>query len=179
MPGSDNYEYEKSNIPQDIDAYSPYVEKQQSSFVNDLNNSVYANSSLSLVQFDLGQIFNSSSVSDPADMYLVVPICMVAACRTNSAVVTTASPGGSQLLSLKSNFIHLISQADIQVGGKTLESSQPHLNIVKHFKMISELSVNDLPRSDPLWDFLIDLIQQEVCVMYQLPQLLMEILAMV
>ncbi len=55
MPGSDNYEYEKSNIPQDIDAYSPYVEKQQSSFVNDLNNSVYANSSLSLVQFDLGK----------------------------------------------------------------------------------------------------------------------------
>ena len=144
MSSSDNYEYEKSNIPQDIDAYSPYVEKQQSSFVNDLNNSVYANSSLSLVQFDLGQIFNSSSVSDPADMYLVVPICMVAACRTNSAVVTTASPGASQLCSLKSNFIHLIAQADIQVGGKTLESSQPHLNIVKHFKMISELSVNDL-----------------------------------
>ena len=113
MSGSDNYEYEKSNIPQDIDAYSPYVEKQQSSFVNDLNNSVYANSSLSLVQFDLGQIFNSSSVSDPGDMYLVVPICMVAACRTNSAVVTTASPGASQLCSLKSNFIHLISQADL------------------------------------------------------------------
>ncbi len=65
MSSSDNYEYEKSNIPQDIDAYSPYAEKQQSSFVNDLNNSVYANSSLSLVRFDLGQIFNSSSVTDP------------------------------------------------------------------------------------------------------------------
>ena len=59
MSGSDNYEYEKSNQSQNIDSYSPYVEKQQSSFVNDLNNSVYANSSLSLVQFDLGQIFNS------------------------------------------------------------------------------------------------------------------------
>ncbi len=77
-------------------------------------------------------------------MYLVVPLCIVAACRTNSTVVTTTSPGGSQLCSLKSNFIHLISQADVQIGGRTLESSQPHLNIVKHFKMISELSVNDL-----------------------------------
>ena len=144
MPGSDNYEYEKSNIPQDIDTYSPYVEKQQSSFVNDLNNSVYANSSLSLVQFDLGQIFNSSSVSDPADMYLVVPMCMVAACRTNTGVVTTVSPGGSNLCSIKTNFINLIHQADIQIGGKTIESAQPFLNIVKHFKMISELSVNDL-----------------------------------
>ena len=84
MSSGDNYEYEKANIPQDIDAYSPYVEKQQSNFVNDLNNSVYANSSLSLVQFDLGQIFNSSSVSDTADMYLVLPITVVAACRTNT-----------------------------------------------------------------------------------------------
>ena len=86
-------------------------------------------------------------------MYLVVTICMVAACRTNSAVVTTASPGASQLCSLKSNFIHLIAQADIQVGGKTLESSQPHLNIVKHFKMISELSVNDLATIGPTLGF--------------------------
>ena len=53
MSSSDNYEYEKSNQSQNIDSYSPYVEKQQSSLVNDLNNSVYANSSLSLVQFDL------------------------------------------------------------------------------------------------------------------------------
>jgi hypothetical protein len=144
MSSGDNYEYEKANIPQDIDAYSPYVEKQQSNFVNDLNNSVYANSSLSLVQFDLGQIFNSSSVCDTGDMYLVLPITVVAACRTNTAALTTASPGGSNLCSIKTNFIHLIHQADIQIGGKTIESAQPFLNIVKHFKMISELSVNDL-----------------------------------
>ena len=92
MSTGDNYEYEKSNIHQDIDAYSPYVEKQQSNFVNDPNNSVYANSSLSLVQFDLGQIFNSSSVSDTGDMYLVIPITMVAACRTATGVVATPRP---------------------------------------------------------------------------------------
>jgi len=77
-------------------------------------------------------------------MYLVLPITVVAACRTNSAAITTASPGGSNLCSIKTNFIHLIHQADIQIGGKTIESAQPFLNIVKHFKMISELSVNDL-----------------------------------
>ena len=113
MSSGDNYEYEKASIPQDIDAYSPYVEKQQSNFVNDLNNSVYANSSLSLVQFDLGQIFNSSSVSDTGDMYLVLPITMVATCRTATGVVATASPGGSNLCSIKTNFIHLIHQADL------------------------------------------------------------------
>ncbi len=77
-------------------------------------------------------------------MYLVLPITMVAACRTNTGVVTSVSPGGSNLCSIKTNFIHLIHQADIQIGGKTIESTQPFLNIVKHFKMISELSVNDL-----------------------------------
>ncbi len=51
---------------------------------------ITTSSSLSLVQFDLGQIFNSSSVSDTSDMYLVLPITVVAACRTNSADITTA-----------------------------------------------------------------------------------------
>lgn len=52
MANSDNYEFEKSNIAQSRDSYSPYVEKQWN-YVNDLNNSVYNNNSLSLVQFDL------------------------------------------------------------------------------------------------------------------------------
>ena len=96
------------------------------------------------MQFDLGQIFNSSSVSDTADMYLVLPITMVATCRTGTVGITTPSPGGSILCSIKTNFIHLIHQADIQIWGKTIESTQPFLNIVKHFKMISEMNLNDL-----------------------------------
>ena len=78
MSSDDKYEYEKANIPQNIDAYSPYVEKQQNTFINDLNYSVYQISSLFLVQFDLGAIFNSSTVTDTNDMYLVIPITMVA-----------------------------------------------------------------------------------------------------
>ena len=53
---TDNYEYEKSLRPQDIDDYSPYMDKQYNGFINDLNSSVYTNTSISLVQFDLGQI---------------------------------------------------------------------------------------------------------------------------
>ncbi len=75
---SDNYEFEKSSRPQDVDGYSPYVDKQYNGFINDLNSGVYTNTSLSLVQFDLGQIYNSQKFTDTNDMFLVVPITMVA-----------------------------------------------------------------------------------------------------
>ena len=76
---TDNYEYEKSSRPQDIDDYSPYMDKQYNGFINDLNSGVYTNTSLSLVQFDLGQIYKSQKFSDTNDMFVVIPITMVAA----------------------------------------------------------------------------------------------------
>ncbi len=48
------------------------------------------------------------------------------------------------LLSMKSNFMHLIRQADLQINGKTIESTQPFINVAQHFQMSSEMSVNDL-----------------------------------
>ena len=62
--GTDNYEFDKSSLPQDIDGYSPYTDKQYNGFINDLNGGVYTNTSLSLVQFDLGQIYNSQKFTD-------------------------------------------------------------------------------------------------------------------
>ena len=56
---SDNYEFTKSSIPQAIDDYSPYIDKQANNYINDINSGVYTNNSLSLVTFDLGQIYNS------------------------------------------------------------------------------------------------------------------------
>jgi hypothetical protein len=76
---SDNYEFEKSSRPQDVDGYSPYVDTQYNCFVNDLNGGVYTNTSLSLVQFDLGQIYDYQKFTDTNDMFMVVPITLVAA----------------------------------------------------------------------------------------------------
>ena len=144
---SDNYEFEKSSQPQEIDDYSPYVDKQYNGFINDLNGGIYTNTSLSLVQFDLGQIYNSQKFTDTNDMFCVIPIVMVAAFSTanNAALVApTAAVGAVNLLSIKTNFMHLIHQADLQINGKTIESTQPFINVVKHFQMLSEMSVNDL-----------------------------------
>jgi hypothetical protein len=141
--GTDNYEFDKSSLPQDIDGYSPYTDKQYNGFINDLNGGVYTNTSLSLVQFDLGQIYNSQKFTDTNDLFLVVPITMVAAFSTGSALVAPVA-GNVNLLSTKTNFIHLIHQADLQINGKTIESTQPFINIAKHFQMVSEMSTNDL-----------------------------------
>ena len=141
--GSDNYEFMKTNIPQGINEYSPYIDKQYNGFINDLNSAVYTNTSLSLVQFDLGQIYNSQKYTNTEDLFLVIPITMAAAFSTGSAPVAPVA-GNSALLTMKNNFVNLIHQADLQINGKTIESTQPYINIAKNFQMLSEMSISDL-----------------------------------
>ena len=140
---SDNYEFMKASIPQDIDDYSPYIDKQYNNYINDINNGVYTNNSLTLVNFDLGQIYNSQKFTDTSDLFAVIPITMVAA-YSNAGTLVAPTPGSHALLSIKSNYLNLIHQADLQVNGKTLEPTQPFINVARHFQLLSEMSVNDL-----------------------------------
>ena len=52
--------------------------------------------------------------------------------------------GMSSLCTIKTDFLNLIHQADLQVNGKTIESTQPFINVARHFQLLSEMSVNDL-----------------------------------
>ena len=140
---SDNYEFMKASIPQDIDDYSPYTDKQYNNYINDINNGVYTNNSLTLVNFDLGQIYNSQKFTDTSDLFAVIPITLVAAFSNGGGTLATTT-GSQSLLSIKSNFLNLVHQADLQVNGKTLEPTQPFINVARHFQLISEMSVNDL-----------------------------------
>ena len=143
---TDNYEFHKSNEPQTEGMYSPYTDKQYNNYVNDINSGVYTNNGLSLVQFDLSSIYNSSKFMDCSDLFLVLPITMVAAFSTtaNNGTLVAPATGNVNLLSLKNNFINLIHQAELSINGKTAEDSQPFVNIAKHFQMLSEMSVGDL-----------------------------------
>jgi hypothetical protein len=128
---------------QSTDDYSPYVDKQSNGYINDINNGVYTNNSLTLVNFDLGQIYNSQKFTDTNDLFCVLPITMVAAFSTGTTLVAPII-GGSNLCSIKTNFVNLIHQADLQVNGKTIESTQPFINVARHFQLLSEMSINDL-----------------------------------
>lgn len=142
---TDNYEFNKSMEPQSEGQYSPYSDKQFNSYINDINSGVYTNNGLSLVQFDLSSIYNSTKFTDVSDSFVVIPIVMAAACSTATANgLVTPVAGNVNLLSLKNNFINLIHQADLTIQGKQIEDAQPFINIAKHFQMLSEMSTGDL-----------------------------------
>jgi hypothetical protein len=141
---SDNYEFSKSSMPQSTSAYSPYVDKQNN-YINDINNGVYSNNSgLTLVQWDLTSIYNSAGFSDASDLYLAVPVVMNAAYSTDLAVVAPGSSASYGLLSLKSNYQHLIHQLEITCNGKVCEQMQPFISIAKNFQLLSTMSATDL-----------------------------------
>ena len=69
---------------------------------------------------------------------------MVAAYAKTDGTVINPLAGASNLCSIKTNFVNLIHQADLQVNGKTIESTQPFINVAHHFQLLSEMSINDL-----------------------------------
>lgn len=146
---SDAWEYAKSSAPQGVDLHSPYQEKQWN-YLNDINSGVYANSGLTQVQWDLSSLYNSGSFTATEDVFLVVPITMVAALTTiatgvSATVVPAAGvPSYSNLLTLKSNFQHLIHQIEIVANGKTVNDTQPFISLYENFKLLSSMSTNDL-----------------------------------
>ena len=143
---SDTYTFAKSSAPQGVDMYSPYQEKQWQ-YLNDINSGVYSNNSgLTNVQFDLTSIYNSGQFCDTADLFLTIPIIMTAAAvsANNAAIAPIAGNSLSSLLTMKSNFQHLIHQIEIVSNGKTVNDTQPFISLYENFKLLSSMSTNDL-----------------------------------
>lgn len=140
---TDAYDFKRTNHNQSIaDNYNTYSRKDYN-YLPDINQGVYTNNSLSLVQFDLSSIYNSSRFTDTNDLVLVLPITIVAAYSFNGAIVAP-TPGSCNLVSLKSNYVNLVHQCDVMVNGKTVGDLQPYTNIIKNFEMLSEMSADDL-----------------------------------
>ena len=145
---SDNYEFAKSSHPQSVSEYSSYSDKQWN-YVSDINSGVYSNNSgLTLVTWDLTSIYNAAGLSDVSDLYLAVPIVMVATCSVG-AVIGTAPTAGYALCSLKSNYQNLIHQIEVSSNGKIVSDMQPFVNVVKNFQLLSQMSATDLKATAP------------------------------
>ena len=139
---TDSYTFAKSNDPQSVDETTPFKSKTFS-YVNDINSGVYNNTGPTLVQFDLSSIYNSSGFSDSADLFLTIPIVMTLACASASDILAGPT-GGFAMASLKSNYAHLIHQIEVVANGKSVQDMQPYISIYKHFKMLSQMTANDL-----------------------------------
>ena len=129
---SDNYEFMKTSEAQDATDYSPYVDKQYNNYINDINNGVYTNNSLTLVNFDLGQIYNSQKFTETSELFAVLPIAMVAGFSTGSVIVSPTERSQA-LCTIKSDFLNLIHQAHVVVNGKSIEQSLSNANLLLTF----------------------------------------------
>ena len=149
---TDNYNLLKSSQPQGVDTFSPYVDKQFQ-YLQDINQGIYTNNGLSLVQLDLRGISNSSLFSDSSDSFLAIPLvnCAVATSTDTNGTPQTAPTAGASLLSMKSNYQHLVHQAEMVANGKTLHGLQPFLSMFNHFKLMSQMSATDLKSSATTW----------------------------
>ena len=139
---TDSFTFAKSNDPQSVEETTPFKSKTFS-YVNDINSGVYNNTGPTLVQFDLSSIYNSSGFSDSADLFLTIPIVMTLACASASDILAGPT-GGFAMASLKSNYAHLIHQIEVVANGKSVQDMQPYISIYKHFKMLSQMTANDL-----------------------------------
>jgi hypothetical protein len=141
---SDNYEFAKSSAPQGVDMYTPFQDKQWN-YLNDINSGVYSNNSgLTNVQFDLTSIYNSGKFCNASDLFLTIPIVNTAVFSAANGVPVAPVAGNSNLLTMKSNFQHLIHQIEIVANGKTVNDTQPFISLYQNFKLLSSMSTNDL-----------------------------------
>lgn len=145
MSEVDQYEYLKSCEPQSINMDSPYVSKQFN-YTNDINNSIYGNGSgLTLVQYNLSNLFNSSTLIDTKECFLIIPT-VTCVRLTAGNIGTGALPASSAfaIASLKTSNTSIIHQIDLQINGKTVTQLQPYSNLMYGFDLASQMSKDDL-----------------------------------
>ena len=108
---SDNYEFARSSAPQSVKDYSAFTDKQWNT-KPDTSGGVYQSQN-SLVEFDIGSLFKSDAYSDISDMYLVLPIVMVATTSTAAGVTILPPTSGAALCTLKNNYQNLIHSMEL------------------------------------------------------------------
>ena len=89
-------------------------------------------------------IYNSSGYTDTQDMFLAIPIVMVAAPVSAVGAAITPLAGFSNTMTLKPNFQTLIHSAELVGSGKTIHDVQSHIAIYNGFKMMSGMTTSDL-----------------------------------
>jgi hypothetical protein len=140
---SDNYEFARSSAPQSIKDYSAFTDKQWN-YKTDSNGGVYQTQNAS-VEFDLSSIYQSDGYTDVSDMYIVLPLVMVAVCTNAAGTTFYAAPtSGFSLCTLKNNFQNLIHSMELVLNGQTIHDHQSFLNVYANFKMLSSMSPSDL-----------------------------------
>jgi len=140
----DTFEFIKSTLPQGITKDKPMTSVNYN-YINDINQSIYTNSNLTLVQYDLTSLYNSSALMNTADMFLVIPTVTCAILTDgNDATGVVQSPACFGLVTPKNFSSSIIHQVDFAVDGKTISQLQPYSNIMYGLDQACSLSQDDI-----------------------------------
>lgn len=140
---TDTYELFKSTKSEPFQGASPFSNKQWN-WVSDINNGVYSSSGLSLLQFDLSSIYNSSKLIALDQAFLTIPVTYVTAFCGTAANLLPPPTGGVFSTGLKSGYYNLIHAGDLTISGAQAEQYQPYLNNYVNFKLLSTMDSNDI-----------------------------------
>lgn len=143
MSNVDEYEFRKSCLPQSLYKDQPCTDYQYN-YINDINQSIYTNSSLTLVQYDLTSIYNSSRMTNLADHFLIIPTIRTLRATNGAAVVALNPQTAFAGTSLKNGNQCIIHQADLIIDGKTVVQLQPFHGILNGLDQISKMSNDDI-----------------------------------
>lgn len=172
---TDNYKMAKSEESQSTSQYTPF-ENSQFSFINDINSGVYSQNP-NLIQFDLTSIMSHQAFTSVEDLYVTLPIVMVAqyvtagglgvpptgvatsvagipattaGLSTSTFTLGTSLGYSANILSLKNSYQSLVHSVELSVGGKVVNDLQPFTNIYSGFRLASQMSAgSDLRASAP------------------------------
>jgi len=101
------------------------------------------------------QLSNIGRYASYREATLQIPLCMTVSGATNDAVFQPATPATSAdyAFGLKSSYLHLIHQLNIEVNGVSVVNPSQYINIPNHFKLITTMSYNDLLVQGPTLGF--------------------------
>jgi hypothetical protein len=143
MSKVDQYDFVKSSLAQGLEQDKPYI-KKNFNYISDINQGVYSNSNgLTLVQYDLTGIYNSSELTNTADHFLIIPT-MTCVAISNAANLVAPNANSSPIATLKSGNATIIHQCDLMIDGKTIIQLQPYSNTMYNIDLASRMSVDDL-----------------------------------
>ena len=74
---------------------------------------------------------------------------MVAEGYDAAGAAQTPTTGANTLLALKNGYHHLVHQIEVQAGGKIVADSQPFTNVARNFKILSQMTANELRNLAP------------------------------
>jgi hypothetical protein len=144
MSKVDQYDFIKSSLAQGLEQDKPYV-KKNFNYIPDINQGVYSNSNgLTLLQYDLTGIYNSSEMTNSADHFLIIPTVTCVAISNGNTGLVAPNANSSPIATLKTGNASIIHQADLIIDGKTVIQLQPYSNTMYNIDLASKMSVDDL-----------------------------------